>query len=775
MISCATPVSPNSLKPQVLRTSHYIVLGLALCFVLVTLSALSPSRAQAASPSIAIVQDRNTEVTSGTTASLPFSKANTAGDLIVVYVVWDNPGSVTVTDTNGNTYAPATTRRTWGNNWSSQVFYASNIRGGSNTVKATFSTGITSFGLEYLHEYSGAASVSPVDVSASGVGTSAAMSSGAVATTQASDLLFGAGASDDAVTSPGAGFTKRLTGYGNLTEDRVVTTTGSYAATAKQNGATWVMQLVAFRAASSATGPPTKLAFVQSPTSTVTGTTLSPAVTVAVEDANGNIVTTDNATTVSLAIGTNPAGGNLSGGAAVTVASGIATFSGLSIDTPGTGYTLTASSTPSYSKTTSAAFNITGVGPPTKLAFVQSPTSTVTGTTLSPAVTVAVEDANGNIVTTDNATTVSLAIGTNPAGGNLSGGAAVTVASGIATFSGLSIDTPGTGYTLTASSTPSYSKTTSAAFNITVGTPSSDWTSYMGGNARTNSAAGEAEFNPTSVTNLGLAWQASDVGPSHGVFSQPIVSNGLVYWGSFDGYERATDTSGQPVWKTNLGTTSPPGCTDPSEAGVVSTPTITTDVPVNGAASVLYVGGGDGKLYALNAATGAVLWSTALGPNSNYFIWSSPAVLGNSVYIGLSSFGDCPLVQGQLIQLNRVTGAVEHTFNTVPNGCTGGGVWGSPTVDAATGTIYFATGNGGSCGSSEPYAPAVVEVNASDLSLVGSWAVPPAQQNTDSDFGSTPTLFTGVIGGQPQPLVGLINKNGFFYTFIRGALASGPV
>ena len=67
---------------------------------------------------------------------------------------------------------------------------------------------------------------------------------------------------------------------------------------------------------------------------------------------------------------------------------------------------------------------------------------------------------------TDNATQVSLAIGTNPAGGTLSGGSAVTVASGIATFSGLSINTAGTGYTLTASSTPTYTSATSAAFNI---------------------------------------------------------------------------------------------------------------------------------------------------------------------------------------------------------------------------------------------------------------------------------------------------------------------
>ena len=79
-------------------------------------------------------------------------------------------------------------------------------------------------------------------------------------------------------------------------------------------------------------------------------------------------------------------------------------------------------------------------------------------------------------------------------------------------------------------------------------------------------------------------------------------------------------------------------------------------------------------------------------------------MFGNSVYIGVASFGDCPLVQGQLLQLNRVTGALQNTFNVVPNGCTGGGVWGSPTVDAAAGTIYFDTGNSGSCSSSEPLA-----------------------------------------------------------------------
>ena len=868
-------------RGQVSRAGWRVLLGIALVLAAITLSMGSPPRASAAST--AFVQSGNALVTSGTKDSHAFSKANTAGNLIVAYVIWDNPGAVTMSDTRGNSYTAATARKSWGNNWSAQVFYASGIKAGSNTVTATFGTSITSFGIVYLHEYSGLASVSPVDVGASATGSSGSMSSGAVTTTQPNDLLFAAGASDNTVTAAGTGFTKRLTGFGNLTEDRAVTTTGSYAGTATQNGTTWVMQLVAFRAASGAPGPPSNLAFVQGPSNTTAGAAVTPAVKVAVEDANGNIETSDNATQVSLAIATNPAGGTLSGGTAVTVASGIATFPGLSIDKAGTGYTLAAASTPSYAGATSTAFNVVaglgppsklafvqgpsnttagaavtpalkvavedangnietsdnatqvslaiatnpaggtlsggtavtvasgiatfpglsidkagtgytlaaastpsyagatstafnvvaGLGPPSKLAFVQGPSNTTAGAAVTPALKVAVEDANGNIETSDNATQVSLAIATNPAGGTLSGGTAVTVASGIATFPGLSIDKAGTGYTLAAASTPSYAGATSTAFNVVAGTPPGSVT-YLQGNDRTGFASGESGFTPTSAKNLQLSWHASDTGPNHGVFSQPIVSNGLVYWGSDDGYERATDTSGSLVWQTNLGTTAPPGCANPTEVGVVSTPTITTDVPVGGATSVMYVGGGNSKLYALNAATGAVLWSYDVGGNPATFLYDSPAVFGNSVYIGVASFGDCPLVQGRILQLNRVTGALQNTYDIVPNGCTGGGVWGSITVDAAAGTLYFDTGSPGDCPATLG-GPDVMELRASDLSLVGSWVVPPAQQIGDADFGGTPTLFTGVIGGQSVPLVGVINKNGIFYAFKRDAISAGPV
>ncbi len=306
-----------------------------------------------------------------------------------------------------------------------------------------------------------------------------------------------------------------------------------------------------------------------------------------------------------------------------------------------------------------------------------------------------------------------------------------------------------------------------------------DWTGYLGGNGRTGWNAGENSLTPAAAATLHQAWKVSDSGkPESGIFSQPIVASDVVYWGSYDGYERATDTSGHLKWKTFLGHTdaTAEGCVDPSTLGVVSTGTLTTDVKVGSAQSVLYVGGGDSNMYALNALTGAVLWKHSVGSNPDHFLYSSPAVSGNSVYIGVASFGDCPLVQGQILQLNRVTGAVQHFINLVPNGCVGAGVWGSPTLDAAAGTIYFTTGTPDPCSASGlDVAPSVVEVSMSNLSFIGAWTIPLAQQDEDPDFGSTPTLFTGTINGTTQDLVGAINKNGLFYAFKRGALGAGPV
>lgn len=301
---------------------------------------------------------------------------------------------------------------------------------------------------------------------------------------------------------------------------------------------------------------------------------------------------------------------------------------------------------------------------------------------------------------------------------------------------------------------------------------SGSWSTYLYNNDRDGFDKAETIINPTSAKKLKQKW----VQTAGGLISvQPVEANNLVYWGAWgDGLERATSLSGSQVWATSVGVSPPANC-GTHTLGVASTATIATETIHGTSESVLYVGGGDVNFYALNAKTGAKIWETPLGTKPDYFIWSSPAVYNGSVYIGLSSRGDCPLVRGELVQMDAATGKIQHIFYTVPNNCVGASVWGSPTIDKVAGTIYIVTGNGGNCSGSEPYAVAIVELHASDLSLVSSWQVPSSQQGNDSDFGTTPTFFNAVINGKSTKLVGAPNKNGIFYTFKRDALASGPV
>src|SRR5207247_10583846 len=88
----------------------------------------------------------------------------------------------------------------------------------------------------------------------------------------------------------------------------------------------------------------------------------------------------------------------------------------------------------------------------------------LSGGAISPAVRVAVQAAFGNTVTAATHS-VTAAIRNNPGGGMLSGTTAASAANGVATFSDLSIDKPGTGYTLAVSADGLFDAT-STAFNI---------------------------------------------------------------------------------------------------------------------------------------------------------------------------------------------------------------------------------------------------------------------------------------------------------------------
>lgn len=215
-----------------------------------------------------------------------------------------------------------------------------------------------------------------------------------------------------------------------------------------------------------AVGPATQLAFGVQPTNTQFSTAITPPVTVLVEDAGGDIV--NSSASVTMSIGTNPSGGTLSGTLTVPAVSGTATFSNLLINKPGLGYTLHAAAT-GLTAVNSSAFNILA-GTATQLVFGVQPSNTMAGAPITPAVTVQVEDAGGNVVLsgTGSNASVSIVIGSNPSAGVLGGTTTVTASAGVATFSTLTISALGNGYTLVANSTgPVLTSATSNLFNIT--------------------------------------------------------------------------------------------------------------------------------------------------------------------------------------------------------------------------------------------------------------------------------------------------------------------
>jgi outer membrane protein assembly factor BamB len=300
-------------------------------------------------------------------------------------------------------------------------------------------------------------------------------------------------------------------------------------------------------------------------------------------------------------------------------------------------------------------------------------------------------------------------------------------------------------------------------------TTSDDWPSYVADNARSGFNSHESALTASNVGSLKTLWTRSGAGS---VSDQPMESGGTVYWGSWNGYLHAASVGGTTKWDTFLGTATHSGC-NPSTAGVASSPAIGTA----GSTSAVFVGGGDAKVYAVNASTGAVLWSTLLGTPNEAFMWGSPAAVGGSVYIGVSSLADCPLVQGKLVKLDAATGAIQASLNIVPNGCIGGGIWGSPSVTADGATLYVATGTWHACGTTgEPLSAALLQVRTADLTVQGHWQLPGAEiQTADIEFGSAPTLMDFTSGGRAVHDVAVGAKDGMFYAFAQGSVSAGPL
>src|SRR6266542_644592 len=229
---------------------------------------------------------------------------------------------------------------------------------------------------------------------------------------------------------------------------------------ARPSAALFVFSLCLSTCSRDVTAPslPAQLAFTVQPPATAAGHQIAPAVQVTAQDALGHPVPAFAGTvTVAITAGTGTGGAALSGTTTVAAVNGVATFSTLSLDKSGTGYTLSATAS-GLTGAPSAAFAITA-GSATQLAFTTQPSAATGGVTITPVVQVAAQDALGNVVTGfTGSVTVGITAGTGPDGATLAGVTTVAAAGGFAVFPNLSIDKTGTvekgtGYTLSATAT----------------------------------------------------------------------------------------------------------------------------------------------------------------------------------------------------------------------------------------------------------------------------------------------------------------------------------
>jgi polyvinyl alcohol dehydrogenase (cytochrome) len=240
-----------------------------------------------------------------------------------------------------------------------------------------------------------------------------------------------------------------------------------------------------------------------------------------------------------------------------------------------------------------------------------------------------------------------------------------------------------------------------------------------------------------------------------------------------------------------------------------------------------------GSVLAIDKNSAALVWRTVLDTHRSAVMTSSPVIYNGRVYVGVSSLEEATIAlhpnqglsfRGSVAALDLSTGKVIWQSYTVPQGYTGGAVWGStPVVDATRGSLYVTTGDNysvptdvGNCilATSDPAAQAacmaadnnVDAMVAYDLDTgamkwnrrlqgVDIWQLlcvvptpnpkasdrcPVNVDNYDLDFGSGANFIDSVVNGKHVQLIGAGQKSGVYWALnpddgsIVWSTAAGP-
>ncbi|MCR9277857.1 MAG: PQQ-dependent dehydrogenase, methanol/ethanol family [Pseudomonadaceae bacterium] len=297
------------------------------------------------------------------------------------------------------------------------------------------------------------------------------------------------------------------------------------------------------------------------------------------------------------------------------------------------------------------------------------------------------------------------------------------------------------------------------------------------------------QINTETASDLGLAWYW-DTGTTRGLESTPIVVDGVMYnsgsWSMVWAHDAVT---GELLWEYDPQV--------PREWGVYAC----CDVVNRGVAlwqGKVYVGTIDGRLVALDAATGDVVWDVKTTPEGKpYTITGAPRVVKGKVIIGNggAEYG----VRGYITAYDADTGDEEWRFYTVPGDPTkpfenpamehaastwrggewwkvggGGTVWDSMAFDPELDLLYVGTGNGSPWnryirspgGGDNLYVSSILAIDPDNGALVWHYQTTPG----DSwDYTATQHMILAelTIDGEPRDVLMQAPKNGFFYVIDR--------
>ncbi len=295
-----------------------------------------------------------------------------------------------------------------------------------------------------------------------------------------------------------------------------------------------------------------------------------------------------------------------------------------------------------------------------------------------------------------------------------------------------------------------------------------DWLQYrfspLGGDSENHGV-----FTADQVPNLTPAWTITDNRLGQYVYAQALITADTVYVNTAIGSSRVNALNaadGSVRWSQSFPGVVSAGCAT-HKLGIWAAPAL--------AGGTLYAAAPDGKIHALDPATGAELWSAQVADptaaSNGEYMESSPSVslaLGK-LYIGVASSDGCAPVRGRIASVDLATHAVATTM-LVDAGLHGASVWTSISIDEAAGRLYASTGNHVEPLASEPLAQSIVAFDAATLAVVDHWQNPTALK--DCDFGGSPALFAAADG---TPLVAATSKDGALYVLRRDQLAAGPV